>query len=324
MDDKNLENNSENGENKPKWSPAQGSGGQKSGSQETPASDLPPELQDVPNVQNMETHYLRGCVGAAWEDIKLTRGWISKVLLMALIEYVPILNWVNKGYAMRWGRQLIFEKLEPMPQQIFCNRAFVNGAMAYLIELLVAILTWLVTLVVGFIPLLGFLLGIAAGVVISMFYNIMNIRMAIFDDLGEAFSLNSIIKSSKGHFGEMFLIAFIPSFLTGLIALGIGLLILAIGCMVAGGSVISLTREMMTYSGQYSFYMQDPQILAGIILEILKVGIMFVPFLLILVFGINFCSVLSHLITVRAAGHFAARYCQDWKTEPKFAIIKQE
>lgn len=47
--------------------------------------------------------YTTSCLKAAWEDVKATPNYISRLLVLGLIMCVPILNFVVAGYLLFWS-----------------------------------------------------------------------------------------------------------------------------------------------------------------------------------------------------------------------------
>ena len=293
--------------------------------QSTPA----PSVQTAPSsvVNPSVVVYEKGCCGAAWEDVRNTKGWFGKVCLMALVEFIPILNWVNKGFALRWSRQLSLGKVEGMPQKLFCKRAFGNGAMTFLISLVVGVVTAIAVLVLGWIPLIGALAGICLTIFVQMIMNFCYVRMAIFDELGEGFAINKGFECLKRQFGKAFCIEFMPGLIFGVIIVCI--------CMIAGTLFLvvngaALYSDILSIINQYSSirsfeyaFQYDTHVQMQILAIVLKSFAVCVPWLIITGFFINICNMLSMLVETRAAGHFVARYCSDWQNEPKFNVVLQ-
>lgn len=66
----------------------------------------------------MRTHYFQ----SAWEDIKHTRGWFGKILLLALLNLIPILGQIMVlSYLYGWAREIAWGIHEPAPAKIIAN-----------------------------------------------------------------------------------------------------------------------------------------------------------------------------------------------------------
>ena len=286
-------------------------------------SDTPQQ----PPIDPARVVYEKGCCSAAWDDVRNTKGWFGKVCLMALIDIVPILNWVIQGFALRWSRQLSLGKVQGMPKKIFCKRAFANGAMQFLVSLVVGFVIWVCTLILGFLPLVGFLASIALSLFIRMIMNFCYVRMAIFDELGEGFSIAKGFDCLKRQFGKAFCIEFMPSFVIGIIIAVIVGIIVTLFVVVNGFAIYD---QIMNIANQFSSWRAfqysleyDARTQWQVVSVVLKSFAVAVPWLLVGAFIVNIFMVLITLIKTRATGHFVARYCSDWTEEPKFNVVLQ-
>lgn len=273
-------------------------------------------------VTGTEPVYAKGCAGAAWEDVRQSKNWFGKIALMALIEFVPILNWVNMGYARRWSRELIFGKIENMPQKIFGERCFVTGAMNFLVVLLLMILLSIVTVALELIPIAGAVCAVILSIFAAMVIEICCTRMAIFDQLSEGFALGKGYNAGKGHWSKLFCAMWVPQFICGLIGYAI-ILVLGIGFVLyfALDFGTEFSDLAMSYGGldQFGYYLENSADVEGqvwlLLLSCLLGGL---PIFLIGWYFLNMCRVAGNLISARAAGHYAARYCADWRNEAQF------
>lgn len=62
--------------------------------------------------------YATSCLKAAWEDVKATPNYVSRLLVLGLIMCVPILNFVVAGYLLFWSREVPFGGRSLLPQKI--------------------------------------------------------------------------------------------------------------------------------------------------------------------------------------------------------------
>lgn len=273
--------------------------------------------------------YEKGCVSAAWDDVKATKGWFGKVCLMALMYFVPVLNWVVDGYALRWARQLSLGQVEGLPKKIFCDRAFVNGAMKFLVSLVVAIAVSIVSSIIGLVPFVGALAGIALGIFVDMFMNIAYVRMSLFDELGEGFNIKEAFNSMKKEPGKAFMIEFMPSLILFLTVSAVVFIAAFLCILTTGLAVWSAVYPMIEAAGSYEYFSylleNDPEFLSQFITILLSGFIGLIPWILIGGFFANIFVVTCLLVQTRAAGHYVARYCAEWREEPKFrAVIYSE
>lgn len=294
-----------------------------------------PQIASAPKVQTAPSNtvnpsvvvYEKGCCGAAWEDVRNSKGWFGKVCLMALIEFVPILNWVNQGFALRWSRQLSLGKVKSMPQRIFCKRAFANGAMTFLLNLVVGVVAWIGLLILGYVPIFGSLAGLCFTIFVQMVMNFCYVRMAIFDELGEGFAINKGFECLKRDFGKAFCIEFMPGLIFGSIIFCIGIIALILFVLINGASIIT---DFLTLYYQYSSLSSfeyaltyDPYLQMQLGSLVLKSFAICLPWLIVFGYFANICSILSMLVKMRGVGHFVARYCSDWQNDPKFNVVLQ-
>lgn len=273
--------------------------------------------------------YEKGCVSAAWDDVKATKGWFGKVCLMALMYFVPVLNWVVDGYALRWARQLSLGQVEGLPKKIFCDRAFVNGAMKFLVSLVAAIAVSIVSSILGLVPFVGALAAIAFGIFVDMFMNIAYVRMSLFDELGEGFNIKEAFNSMKKEPGKAFMIEFMPLLIIFLTVSAVVFIVTILCILTTGLAVWSAVYPMIEAAGSYEYFTylleNDPEFLSQFITILLSGFIGLIPWILIGGFFANIFVVACLLVQTRAAGHYVARYCAEWREEPKFrAVIYNE
>lgn len=257
-----------------------------------------------------KSFYAKGCVSAAWDDIKSSEGWFGKTLLLGVIMIVPILNWIVSGYCMRWSRQLILGKIEHMPKEIFGNRNFINGVYMFVISLVFGLVGAIAAGILGFIPILGWIAGIAISIFVSMFMYVASMRAAIADRLGAGFDISQIWQTSKNNLGSLFVISFVPSLIIGLIIGLIGLIIASIAFVGMSGDILNVIYAYDMYD--YYDYYYSPEIISSILG---LVGMAIPAFLLIYIIGC-FGEAFAVLLTYRAMGHWVARYASDWMSDP--------
>lgn len=266
--------------------------------------------------------YSQGCIGAAWSDMKKSGNWLSKTALMGLIEFIPILNWVNSGYALRWGRQLIFGKIENLQGSIFGERTFVTGAMAFLISFIVGLVSWLLSAIFGIVPLFGLLVGLCITFFLNVFNIAMNMRAAVFNSLGDGFSIDKIWRAIKDNFWKAFVIMLVPGLICGLIACGIGLVVILANGVIFGSDFIMLFKNLAGYVGNMSS-LSDAQILQ-IVIYIAKTFVVLIPGVIVASYFMNWLNMIAALLTYRAFGHFIARYAINWRSETSFMEVERQ
>lgn len=264
--------------------------------------------------------YAQGCVSAAWQDITNSEGWIGKLFLMALIYLVPILNWVLPGYCMRWSRQLVLGRVENMPKNIFCNRAFINGVFYFVIGLVISIITMFACAILGVIPIIGFLAAVALGLLSTMFLNLCLLRCAVADNLGAGFQWGKIWETLKRNPGSLFCAAVLPGLIISAILGIICTIVISIALVLTVGSSIFDLFDIISYysdysggmyHGYYSYYGYEQ--LAGFLIRLLCV---ILPVVIVVAYICGIGSALADLLSLRAVGHWVARYAPDWATDP--------
>ncbi len=277
----------------------------------------------TPDVEFENVTYEKGCLSAAWSDIKGSKGWFGKIMLMALIELIPILNWVNKGYALRWARELSIGSLEPMPKKIFGDRVFVTGAMSWLVRFVVIIVVVFAMALLFLVPLVGSLVGIALSIFVDMIFNILYVRMAIFDEICEGFQVGTGFKAMKKEPGKAFLISFMPELVIVIAATVISMIVLTLCMTVTGAIAINALQPYVDQAGgtveQFWYLFENNTIFAEkVALIVVGMIVSLIPWLLVCSYLCAIVYVFCQLWQVRAAGHYAVRYCSEWRDEPKF------
>lgn len=266
--------------------------------------------------------YSQGCLGAAFSDMKKSGNWLSKSALMALIEYIPILNWVNSGYALRWGRQLIFGKIENMPEKIFGDKVFVTGAMAFLIDFIVGIVSWIISAMFGIIPLFGLLISLCVVFFLNIINIAMNMRAAIYNSLGEGFSISQIWASIKDNFWKAFSIMILPQLICGAIGCAIAFAVILCNGVIFGSDFIMLFKNLAGYAGNLNMLTEGQML--QIVLYVARTFAVLIPGVIIAMYFFNWCNMVGTLLTYRAFGHFVARYAGTWRNEPAFKTVETQ
>ncbi len=259
----------------------------------------PARVHPSPMQSGPEAQYQKGCLAAAWGDIMQTKGWFGKVLLLGLVGCVPILNFYVNGYAMRWSRELFLGKVAPMPDRIFGNRMFINGFFAFIIGLLLSIVGGLCSALLGAVPIVGAICGVAIYLIIALFQYIAVLRTAIADRLGAAFDIAQIWRTCWRNLGALLCATIVPI----LIYTAVVFVIVFALMVIVGLPLIGTIAEIGVY-GSSSY--------AAALLSLM--GALIPVFLICYIVGC-FLDAFLTLLTTRATGHYVARYAQDWKAE---------
>ncbi|MCI9129759.1 MAG: DUF4013 domain-containing protein [Eggerthellaceae bacterium] len=253
-----------------------------------------------------EVLYKKGCLAAAWDDIVQSKNWLGKLLLLGLIGCVPILNFYVYGYAMRWSRQLFLGRVEEMPQRVLGNRMFVNGFFAFVIELVLSVVVSLCALILGLIPFLGGICAMVLGVFVFAFQCVATMRVAVADRLGAGFDIGQVWDACKRKFGALCCATILPYLIVTAV---ISVVAVAI-CMIFGLPIVINMLELAATVNS-SYYYSDYQVAQAI----LSTFAMMVPLLLVCYVLGCFANALIIVLSMRATGHYVARYAQDWKNE---------
>ena len=246
---------------------------------------------------------------------------------MGLIKFIPILDWFVDGYAMRWGRDLILDEVGGMPKKIFGDRTFVNGAMNFLVALVISIVSGVLNMVLGWIPVFGLLVGIALWLFMDVVKATLVIRMAVFDELGEGFNITAAMKALKGNWPKVLFIVAIPAMIIFAIGFLFAIIWTSLYCLTFGGEAMFTIYSFINQLGGLNSFEKamanNPQIAVNFAIMLLNVGFSFIIFYLPCFFVINVLGSFLTVLQTRAMGHFVARYCQSWKLEPKFDQVKR-
>ena len=261
-----------------------------------------PVYQQVPQPvqpQSAAPVYAKGCFGAAWSDITSTAGWFKKMLLLGLIMCVPVLNFYVFGYAMRWARQLVLGKIEPMPEKIFEEGNFSQGFYSMVWLLVLGIVVALVNGILGLVPLLGALVIIALSLFEVMFGAIGVLRIAISKRIGEGFSLQEDWRAMWKNFGSLFCAAVVPDLIIGAIIFVLIMIATVIAMVALFGTGITVA-----YSSGYSSFESVMQV----IMALFSLAPLFLA--VFYIYGVFYAF--AYVWSFRAVGHYVARELPEW------------
>ncbi len=174
----------------------------------------------------------KGCFALAWQELRASDGWLGKCLLLALISFVPILNFVVYGYALKWARDAAVGGTARIPEKVFVEGAFKIGFFAFVVMLLFGIVEFLVSIPLNLVPIVGNLASLALSVFVTMFVMLCVVRIALFDELGEGFSFGAVWEAFTASMGALFCASWLPTFVFGLVATIIGLLLAVPGAFL--------------------------------------------------------------------------------------------
>lgn len=165
-----------------------------------------------------------GYFKTAWNDIKNSEGWFGKILLLALIAFIPVFGAiVVAGYLYGWARDIAWGIHGPMPQRIFGNedgKLYSRGFFVLVIGFVLALLPWVIELVwmfvtgfsslmfggvfdsryfgggmfmfSGLLSLAFMVLAIAAAFVAMLFQWVGSMRMSVYGRLSAGFQFGKM------------------------------------------------------------------------------------------------------------------------------------
>ena len=270
-----------------------------------------------------------GPLGAAWRDITSTPNWMKRIIILALISLVPILNFAVVGYAMKWARDLSFGKRQTMPNKIFEEGEIKYGFFATLVDIAlssaVCIVVTIALVIIGaifglfslvaatvIVSILSVIIGILMVIFLAPFLMVSNMRMVIVGPLESAFNVRKTWAAFRSKMGGAVVAVLVPVIVSGIIAS----ILFAIFSAITAGAVYSGISGMEYFNNYY--YYDDPsamfgpaaQMISSLGFGVLLVGIIFY---VITMFISTFASILSY----RAMGHWAARTAPVWAVESK-------
>lgn len=241
--------------------------------------------------------YAKGCVSAALDDIKGQQGVGKKMAFLGLLGCVPILNFVVTGYAINWSREVPFGAKSPMPKKVVNGQNFEIGFYCFLVSLVVGLVVGLVAGLLALIPLLGWIAAIVIAFGASMYQYLAYMRMGMLQQLGEGFKIQLIWQVMQRDWKSLLCAALVPSLVAGLIA---SVAVMVVSLLVAG-------------TGAGATLMLDGGSAGGLVAGVLA---LVSALLVLLAYIIAFAATaVAIMVTMRAMGHWIARYAPEWTNE---------
>lgn len=220
-----------------------------------------------------------GYYSTAWNDIKSTPKWLSKMFLLALIQLIPIFgSIVVNGYLYGWARDVAWGVRGPLPAKIFGNedgklysRGFFVIVLGFVLGLVPAALYFLYMLASGVgtysfldinnnAPNFGAYAGFSAlGMVFYILYYVMlaivavvqwvgSMRISIYGTLSSGFQLKKIWAMLRHDFlgilkiiGMVLITSLIWGMIIGAVFTILFFVFLAISIAAVGGSYSSVS-----------------------------------------------------------------------------------
>lgn len=262
-----------------------------------PMNYAPSSSQPTPPVV-----YAKGCLGAAWDDIKGTPGYVGKLVLLGLIMCVPILNFVVMGYLLHWSREVPFGGRTPMPAKYVTGKNFEFGFYAFVISLVVNIAVGIADMILGVIPFLGALVSMALMLATCVATSLMQMRMIMGLSLGEGFGLKDLWFKANRNWGQLLLTTLVPSVVVGFIAGVACFVVLMIAMLLGLGGVLPVLASSSMANPSSADVLAIVGMIAG--------PALFAGLLIYLILCIP--SAVASALMVRGLGHWVARYAPEW------------
>lgn len=258
-----------------------------------------------------------GGLVSAWKDFVSSKGWLVKVLLLGLMCFVPVLNFVVYGYALQWARSVAFGKRESMPREFFADRSFVTGFFIRLLEMLAAVVSAAVIIAFLFVPYVGLPIALVLVFAFAAYVDACVIRMGVTGRIEAAFDLKKVWVAVKRAPGGLLCAAYLPGLIIGFLFVVALLLANGIVGSVADVNMLDVVNAVPDQGGGFAggiIYVIIDQLAAGNFDPVMLVYLLVVAL---------FCglTVISYLITFRALGYWAAKNAPEWALEADPARI---
>ena len=187
----------------------------------------------------------------AWNDIKNSPGWMAKIALLALLQFIPVFGQiVLLGYAFGWARDIAWGIHSPMPEKILGNedgKLYTRGLFLLVILLVFMLAVSFVSGIGGGVSSLGAgsdvlgsinllpqafigvgglfdLVSLVLSAAIALFFGISAMRTSIYDRISAGFQFKKIwamfrydTNGALRITGMTFLFGFAFAFLFGIV-----------------------------------------------------------------------------------------------------------
>ena len=223
----------------------------------------------------------RRYVGKAWGSLATTKNLFGKLLLLALLQFIPIVGQIALlGCALGWAREAAWKMDTPLPDHVLGRGEtgfWARGAKAFLAIILFQIILSAVVALLNYIPLglaswvdlegdplivtmvVCVVLSILAMIFLSLAFTAGLVRLAIYNRFGAAFQFGVCLQMVFRHFGGLLkiLIAFFLLSLVASIPVIVCVIVAVPGFFAAFGPVVTLNLAFGP-----SFLSVDPEIVS--------------------------------------------------------------
>lgn len=220
----------------------------------------------------------------AWNDLRSEKNLIGRLIVLAVLGAIPILNFIVYGYCLIWCADAALGRKEGMPAKFMSMPLFTLGFFSFVVSLVWALVFGLLSA----IPLLGIIASIAFLVLLPCLV-LSQVRLALFGSLGSAFELTKIWDVFRSNMGSALAIFWAPQ--------GIALvIILVVGFVVSLFGGLSLVTALYASGPVVSSAGAFGATVAFIIAAVLS----------------SFVETAASLVVCRAFGYFVAESAPQW------------
>lgn len=272
-------------------------------------------------------HYFR----TAWADVKHSRGWFGKLLLLGLISLIPIVGpFMVLSYLYGWAREIAWGTHEPLPSKIFANpdgKYWRRMGFLLVIMFVYLLIPNVLSLIVSSIesrevtltffgyqtttnPGLATLqwvlsaLSAVSALVLGVFAWVGSMRMAIYDRLSAGFQLKKIWKMMRHD--SRGILKILGMYLILMVILGV---IAFVFIFIV--TFIAVFMISMAYSGFVSgpdLYGSSSQSLWMLARYVLAAGLPAILLALVFIYGALVFSVFINMMVTRALGYWVMQF----------------
>lgn len=270
----------------------------------------------------MKIHYFQ----SAWEDIRHTPNWFGKLLLLALIAFIPVVGAVIiLAYLYGWAREIAWGSHEPAPKRIFSNpdgKFWTRGWLVLVVLVAYMAIPFILNLIASSIdpyvtewtifgpqaysdPLLGTLRGaltaVAAlfGIFLLALAWVGSMRVAIYNRLSAGFQLGKVwamLRHDAGGIVRIYLMYLLFSVVFACLMAIIG--------VVFVGVVASIGFSMLGGAPAYGASYGDLWVMRAILASG-GVGILLG---LAYLYLMSVCMVFAQTLAIRALGYWTMQF----------------
>lgn len=248
--------------------------------------------------------YATSCLKAAWEDVKATPNYVSRLLVLGLIMCVPILNFVVAGYLLFWAREVPFGGRSLLPEKIVTGKNFEYGFYAFVLSLVVGLVGGIVGGIFGWIPFIGWVVSIAASLATYVAATVMQMRMIMGMSLGDGFNVKDIWEKGRRNWGQLLAVTLVPMAIVIGISLVLSIVVFSIMFLCIMGAAPTIAAIGSAADPSFAQIMSLIAALAG--------PMIFCSLILYVVLSV--AETFAEAVAIRGMAHWVARYAPEWTT----------